>query len=573
MLKKKSIYRRPIVIFATLAVLLLFNVAVVNNPMFATRVADLVGQTETVSDMSVEESNAQLAEMADTMVAEAVTEAEPEAIVEAETVVEAATEQTLDATQEDTSAKAQLKDGLRKFWLLTGFRNCKLGNLIMILVGIIFIFLAVRFEFEPMLLIPIGTGIICGNIPFYQGTGINLTDAVGFAQAAIDSGAFKFDLETAKALLYAIFDGRDGNMVLSEAIKIVDKMDLTQFGLDPRDIEGVKGFLGNVFQSGELNLQTGLYQKGSVLNYLYFGVTSGVYPPLIFLGIGAMTDFSSLIANPKLMILGAAAQLGVFLTFIGALYLGFNLRESGAIGIIGGADGPTAIFLSSRLANGTNGTRNLIGPIAIAAYSYMALVPVIQPPIIRLLTSKEERLIKMKAPRMVNKTEKIMFPIVGLILTTFISPTALPLLGMLFFGNIIKESGVVKRLQNTASNPLIDIVTMILGLTVGASTQASVFLTSSSIKIFVLGACSFAVATAGGLLGAKLMNVFLKEKINPMIGAAGVSAVPDSARVVEVEGQKYDPSNHLLMHAMAPNVSGVIGSAVAAGVMMSFLMM
>ena len=573
MLKKKSIYRRPIVIFATLAVLLLFNVAVVNNPMFATRVADLVGQTETVSDMSVEESNAQLAEMADTMVAEAVTEAEPEAIVEAETVVEAATEQTLDATQEDTSAKAQLKDGLRKFWLLTGFRNCKLGNLIMILVGIIFIFLAVRFEFEPMLLIPIGTGIICGNIPFYQGTGINLTDAVGFAQAAIDSGAFKFDLETAKALLYAIFDGRDGNMVLSEAIKIVDKMDLTQFGLDPRDIEGVKGFLGNVFQSGELNLQTGLYQKGSVLNYLYFGVTSGVYPPLIFLGIGAMTDFSSLIANPKLMILGAAPQLGVFLTFIGALYLGFNLRESGAIGIIGGADGPTAIFLSSRLANGTNGTRNLIGPIAIAAYSYMALVPVIQPPIIRLLTSKEERLIKMKAPRMVNKTEKIMFPIVGLILTTFISPTALPLLGMLFFGNIIKESGVVKRLQNTASNPLIDIVTMILGLTVGASTQASVFLTSSSIKIFVLGACSFAVATAGGLLGAKLMNVFLKEKINPMIGAAGVSAVPDSARVVEVEGQKYDPSNHLLMHAMAPNVSGVIGSAVAAGVMMSFLMM
>ena len=249
----------------------------------------------------------------------------------------------------------------------------------------------------------------------------------------------------------------------------------------------------------------------------------------------------------------------MFITFIGALYLGFNLREAGAIGIIGGADGPTAIFLSSRLANGLNGTRNLIGPIAIAAYSYMALVPVIQPPIIRLLTTKKERLIKMKAPRMVNKTEKIMFPIVGLILTTFISPTALPLLGMLFFGNIIKESGVVKRLQNTASNPLIDIVTIVLGLTVGASTQASVFLTSSSIKIFVLGAASFCVATAGGLLGAKLMNLF--------------SAVPDSARVVQVEGQKYDPSNHLLMHAMAPNVSGVIGSAVAAGVMMSFLMM
>ncbi|MCR5014433.1 MAG: sodium ion-translocating decarboxylase subunit beta, partial [Bacteroidales bacterium] len=416
----------------------------------------------------------------------------------------------------------------------------------MILVGILFIFLAVRFEFEPMLLIPIGTGIIVGNIPFFQGYGITLNDAMNYAQTALQSGAYSFDMETAKALLYAVFDGAgDKSMVLSEAIKNVDKMNMADFGIATANIEEVKQFMNQVFQPGELNLQTGLYQKGSVLNYLYFGVTSGVYPPLIFLGIGAMTDFSSLIANPKLMVLGAAAQLGVFLTFIGALYLGFNLRESGAIGIIGGADGPTAIFLSSRLANGTNGTRNLIGPIAIAAYSYMALVPVIQPPIIRLLTTKKERTIKMKAPRMVNKTEKIMFPIVGLILTTFISPTALPLLGMLFFGNIIKESGVVKRLQNTASNPLIDIVTIILGLTVGASTQASVFLTSSSIKIFVLGALSFCVATAGGLLGAKLMNLFLKEKINPMIGAAGVSAVPDSARVVEVEGQKYDPSNHL----------------------------
>ena len=474
--------------------------------------------------------------------------------------------------------KSQFQEGMHNFWLLTGFRNCKLGNLIMILVGILFIFLAVRFEFEPMLLIPIGTGIICGNIPFFQSTGITFTDAMANLQALLDAGTLQAEnMDMAKALLVAIFGDNPGDkhMVLSEALKAVDHLDLTKFsGPDqPIDLEGVKGMMTSIFQNGELNLQTGLYQKGSVLNYLYFGVTSGVYPPLIFLGIGAMTDFSSLIANPKLMILGAAAQLGVFLTFIGALYLGFNLREAGAIGIIGGADGPTAIFLSSRLANGTNGTRNLIGPIAVAAYSYMALVPVIQPPIIRLLTTKEERLIKMRAPRMVNKTEKIMFPVVGLILTTFISPTALPLLGMLFFGNIIKESGVVKRLQNTASNPLIDIVTMILGLTVGASTQASVFLTSSSIKIFVLGACSFAVATAGGLLGAKLMNVFLKEKINPMIGAAGVSAVPDSARVVEVEGQKYDPSNHLLMHAMAPNVSGVIGSAVAAGVMMSFLMM
>ena len=567
MLGKKSIYRRPVVILASVVVLLLFNIAVVNNPIFATRISDLTAQTEEVTEMSGDESNAQVADMVDSMVADA---AEEQQVLENET----AQQQTLQPA-DDLSTKAQLKDGLRKFWLLTGFRNCKIGNIIMILVGILFIFLAVRFEFEPMLLIPIGTGIICGNIPFFQGYGITLADGIANLQAMLDAGTLNIDMDTAKALLLSIFGDNPGDkhLVLSEAIKSVEHLNMTDYGLTNHDIESVKSMLTGVFQSGELNLQTGLYQKGSVLNYLYFGVTSGVYPPLIFLGIGAMTDFSSLIANPKLMVLGAAAQLGVFITFIGALYLGFNLREAGAIGIIGGADGPTAIFLSSRLANGLNGTRNLIGPIAIAAYSYMALVPVIQPPIIRLMTSKKERLIKMKAPRMVNKTEKIMFPIVGLILTTFISPTALPLLGMLFFGNIIKESGVVKRLQNTASNPLIDIVTIILGLTVGASTQASVFLTSSSIKIFVLGACSFAVATAGGLLGAKLMNVFLKEKINPMIGAAGVSAVPDSARVVEVEGQKYDPSNHLLMHAMAPNVSGVIGSAVAAGVMMSFLMM
>ena len=580
MLGKKSIYRRPAVILGSLVLLMLLNLAVVNNPMFATKVADL-GKTEQVSEMTPEESNAQLAEMADAIVAEQQKSAELgqqiENLNQRVTTLEGKNAKHHVAAKEEVkemSTKDRLKEGLRNFWLLTGFRNCKLGNIIMILVGILFIFLAIRFEFEPMLLIPIGTGIIVGNIPFFQGFGVTFADAMANLQA-LDPATLNFDLDTAKALLIAVFGDNPGDkhMVLSEAIKSVEHLNMADYGLVNNDIESVKGLMTSVFQSGELNLQTGLYQKGSVLNYLYFGVTSGVYPPLIFLGIGAMTDFSSLIANPKLMILGAAAQLGVFITFIGALYLGFNLREAGAIGIIGGADGPTAIFLSSRLANGMNGTRNLIGPIAIAAYSYMALVPVIQPPIIRLLTTKEERLIKMGAPRMVNKTEKIMFPIVGLILTTFISPTALPLLGMLFFGNIIKESGVVKRLQNTASNPLIDIVTIVLGLTVGASTQASVFLTSSSIKIFALGAASFCVATAGGLLGAKLMNLFLKEKINPMIGAAGVSAVPDSARVVEVEGQKYDPSNHLLMHAMAPNVSGVIGSAVAAGVMMSFLMM
>ena len=581
MLGKKSIYRKPAVIIGSLVLLMLLNLVVVNNPMFAKRVADL-GKTEQVSEMTVEESNAQLAEIADAIVAEQQKSAELgqqiESLNQRVATLESQSSKKAQAVAKEEvkemTTKERLSEGLHNFWLLTGFRNCKIGNIIMILVGILFIFLAIRFEFEPMLLIPIGTGIIVGNIPFFQGFGVTFADAMANLQA-MDPATLNFDLDTAKALLVAVFGDNPGDkhMVLSEAIKSVEHLNMADYGLSNNDIEGVKGMMTSVFQSGELNLQTGLYQKGSVLNYLYFGVTSGVYPPLIFLGIGAMTDFSSLIANPKLMILGAAAQLGVFITFIGALYLGFNLREAGAIGIIGGADGPTAIFLSSRLANGMNGTRNLIGPIAIAAYSYMALVPVIQPPIIRLLTTKEERLIKMGAPRMVNKTEKIMFPIVGLILTTFISPTALPLLGMLFFGNIIKESGVVKRLQNTASNPLIDIVTIVLGLTVGASTQASVFLTSSSIKIFVLGAASFCVATAGGLLGAKLMNLFLKEKINPMIGAAGVSAVPDSARVVEVEGQKYDPSNHLLMHAMAPNVSGVIGSAVAAGVMMSFLMM
>ncbi|MBQ6770489.1 MAG: sodium ion-translocating decarboxylase subunit beta, partial [Bacteroidales bacterium] len=461
MLGKKSIYRKPAVIIGSLVLLMLLNMLVVNNPMFATKVADLA-KTEQVSEMTVEQSNAQLAQIADAVVAESAKTAELgqqiENLDQRVTALEGKNVKKANVAKaevKEMTTNERLREGLGNFWLLTGFRNCKIGNLIMILVGILFIFLAVRFEFEPMLLIPIGTGIICGNIPFFQGTGVTLQEAIDFAQNAIASGAYSFDLETAKAMLLTIFDG-DGNkhMVLSEAIKQVDHLKLTEYGLAATEVENVKAFLNEVFQSGELNLQTGLYQKGSVLNYLYFGVTSGVYPPLIFLGIGAMTDFSSLIANPKLMILGAAAQLGVFLTFIGALYLGFNLREAGAIGIIGGADGPTAIFLSSRLANGTNGTRNLIGPIAIAAYSYMALVPVIQPPIIRLLTTKEERLIKMRAPRMVNKTEKIMFPVVGLILTTFISPTALPLLGMLFFGNIIKESGVVKRLQNTASNPL-----------------------------------------------------------------------------------------------------------------------
>ena len=293
-----------------------------------------------------------------------------------------------------------------------------------------------------------------------------------------------------------------------------------------------------------------------------------------------MTDFSTLISNPKLMLLGAAAQIGIFATFIGALILGFHPAEAGAIGIIGGADGPTAIFTASKLANGINilpdGTtvQNLIGPIAIAAYSYMALVPVIQPPIMLAMTTKKERLIRMKQPRAVSKLEKILFPIIGLLLTGFISPSALPLLGMLFFGNLLKESGVTKRLADTAKNPLIDIVTIILGITVGASTQADVFLTPQSVMIFVLGALSFMIATAGGVGFAKIMNLFLDKdnQINPLIGNAGVSAVPDSARVSQVIGLRFDKDNHLLMHAMGPNVAGVIGSAIAAGILLSFLL-
>jgi len=311
-------------------------------------------------------------------------------------------------------------------------------------------------------------------------------------------------------------------------------------------------------------MNLGFKDEGSVIYYLYFGVFKGIFPPLIFLGIGAMTDFSTMLSNPKLVFLGAAAQFGIFATLIGALYFGFTPNQAASIGIIGGADGPTAIFLSSKLAP------ELLGAIAVAAYSYMALVPVIQPPIMKLLTTKKERLIRMKAPRTVGKAEKILFPIVTFMVCALLAPGSIPLVGMLCFGNLLKESGVTERLANTARNALIDIVTILLGFCVGASTQAEHFLRPESIFIFGLGAVSFAFATASGVLFAKFMNLFLSKenKINPLIGAAGVSAVPDSARVAQVVGQQEDPNNFLLMHAMAPNVSGVIGSAIAAGVLL-----
>ena len=378
---------------------------------------------------------------------------------------------------------AFLGDNLHQIIANTGFANVTSGHLIMIGVGLFFLYLAISRNFEPMLLVPIGFGILVGNIPFSPG------------------------------------------------------------------------------------MEIGIYEDGSVLNYLYFGVIKGIYPPLIFLGIGAMTDFSTLISNPKLMLVGAAAQIGIFATYMGALALGFTAAEAGAIGIIGGADGPTAIFLTSKLAP------DLLGAISISAYSYMALVPVIQPPVMRLFTTKKERLIHMKPPRQVSTTEKILFPIIGLLLTTFVVPSAIPLLGTLFFGNLLKECGVTKRLANTASGSMTDIVTILLGFTVGASTQATTFLTPKSLYIFIMGACAFFVASSCGVLFVKFFNLFLPKdaKINPLIGNAGVSAVPAAARVSQEMGLKYDKTNYLLMHAMGPNVAGVIGSAVAAGVLLAFL--
>lgn len=391
-----------------------------------------------------------------------------------------------------------IAEHLELFWSITGFANMGWQSLVMIAVGLLFLYLGIGRAYEPLLLVPIGFGIILGNIPFVEG------------------------------------------------------------------------------------YQVGIYEPGSVMGYLYFGVRQGFYPPLIFLGIGAMTDFSYLISNPKLILIGAAAQFGIFAAYIVAIVTGaFTFAEAGAIGIIGGADGPTAIFVTSKLAP------DLLGPIAISAYSYMALVPVIQPPLMRLLTTKKERLIRMKTPRAVSKTEKVLFPILGVMLTLLVVPSGLPLLGMLFFGNLLKESGVTKRLADTAKGPLIDIVTMLLGLTVGVSTQAvrmvadpvtgelvnKGFLSERSVLIFIIGAFSFIVATTTGILFVKLMNLFLPKdsKINPLIGNAGVSAVPDSARISQVIGLQYDKTNHLLMHAMGPNVAGVIGSAVAAGILLSFL--
>lgn len=372
---------------------------------------------------------------------------------------------------------------LQTFWEFTGFYNCEWGNIIMLAVGCFFVWLAIKKNFEPLLLVPIGFGMLIGNIPFQPG------------------------------------------------------------------------------------MEIGVYEPGSVLNILYNGVERGWYPPLIFLGIGAMTDFSALLANPKLMIIGACAQFGIFGAYMLSLLCGFDPLSAGCVAIIGGADGPTAIFTTSKL------NPNLLGAVAVSAYSYMALIPLIQPPLMRLFTNEKERKIKMKPVRVVSQNEKIIFPIVGLILTCFVVPSGIPLLGMLFFGNLLRESGVTTRLAKTASNAMTDIVTILLGLTVGVSTQADKFLTFDTLKIFGLGFIAFIIASSAGVLSVKLFNLFLRKdkKINPLIGNAGVSAVPMAARISNNVGLEYDPSNYLLMHAMGPNVAGVIGSAVAAGVLLSFL--
>ncbi|MBQ9385594.1 MAG: sodium ion-translocating decarboxylase subunit beta [Bacteroidaceae bacterium] len=386
-----------------------------------------------------------------------------------------------------------------EFFEQMGFMNITWQQGLMLLISFFLLYLAIKKQYEPLLLLPIAFGMLLTNLP----------------------GAGMYHSELWSAFL-------DAN-------------------------------------SPAYHSYGTIMREGGLLDILYIGVKAGVYPCLIFMGVGAMTDFGPLIANPKSLLLGAAAQLGIFLTFLAANAMGFTEAEAGSIGIIGGADGPTSIFLTSKLAP------QLLGPIAIAAYSYMALVPVIQPPIMRALTTKKERAIKMSQLRPVSKTEKIIFPIAITTIVALILPDAAPLIGCLMLGNLAKECGVVDRLSKTMQNELMNIVVIFLGLTVGATATAESFLNIRTIMIMSMGIVAFGCGTAGGILLAKLMNVFSKEKINPLIGSAGVSAVPMAARVSQQVGQEENPSNFLLMHAMGPNVAGVIGSAVAAGILLTML--
>ena len=418
---------------------------------------------------------------------------------------------------------------LNELWLsivnifqTSGFASNDPRNYIMIAIACVLFYLAIKKEFEPLLLLPIAFGMLL----------VNLFPGV------------MADPQTQMVAKDAYLAANNG----------IEPARATEFMLD-----GVAYY----------NITT----SGGLLYYLYLGVKLGIYPPLIFMGIGAMTDFGPLIANPKSFLLGAAAQLGIFVTFIGAVFIGylgipglsFNAQQAGAIGIIGGADGPTAIFVTSKLAP------ELLGPIAVAAYSYMALVPIIQPPIMKALTTKKERCVVMEQLRPVSKTEKILFPIIVTVLISLLLPDAASLVGMLMLGNLMRESGVVSRISNTAQNELMNIITIFLGVTVGATATGSVFLSPQTIGIIILGLIAFSFGTAGGVLFGKLMYKFSGGKVNPLIGSAGVSAVPMAARVAQKVGQQDNPSNFLLMHAMGPNVAGVIGSAVAAGVLLSIL--
>ena len=475
----------------------------------------------------------------------------------------------------------------------SGFGQFHWSNGAMLLIGLLFIYLAVKKGFEPMLLIPIGFGILIGNIPY---------DTSKLSVGVYDGPVSEEDLA-----YYATEDGTWIDSTYFGSWDLIysptpEEQHLNQVRHQPylfqdRVAKGEAVMVntsaklyhsGEIGEPGIVNLHQGrrilaLRQtpddrypvvvtpeaqdpwKAGVLWMLFRGIEWGFYPPLIFLGIGALTDFGPLLANPRLILLGAAAQLGIFGALTAATLFGFTPQEAGSIGIIGGADGPTAIFVAIKLAP------DLLGAIALSAYSYMALVPIIQPPIMRLLTTKKERLIRMAPAKEASKALKIVFPISAFILTAFIANGALPLLGMLFFGNLLRESLVTDRLAKTASSSFIDIITILLGVTVGAKTQASTFLTPQTLYIFVLGVLAFSISTAGGVLFAKLMNKMSRMPVNPLIGAAGVSAVPMSARVVQRVANEEDPQNYLLMHAMGPNVAGVIGSAVAAGVLISYL--
>ena len=408
----------------------------------------------------------------------------------------------------------ELWNSLVTIFTTSGFATATWENYVMILIACVLFYLAIKKQFEPLLLLPIAFGMLLVNL--YPGI---------MAQPS-----------TEMVSIADYMAAHDGAMNTGYAITVMD---------------GVQYY----------NVPT----TGGLFWYLYQGVKLGIYPPLIFLGVGAMTDFGPLIANPKSFILGAAAQLGIFITFIGAILLGFTTAQAGSIGIIGGADGPTAIFVTSKLAP------ELLGPIAVAAYSYMALVPIIQPPIMKMLTTKKERMIVMTQLRPVSKLEKVIFPIIVTIVISLLLPDAASLVGMLMLGNLMKESGVVDRIAKTAQNELMNIITIFLGTTVGATATGTVFLSGQTLGIIVLGLFAFCCGTAGGVLMGKLMCKLSGGKINPLIGSAGVSAVPMAARVSQKVGQAENPANFLLMHAMGPNVAGVIGSAVAAGVLISIL--